>query len=73
MALEHLMRIYKQLHEKLHAHILVIADADVLLTVAADMMERLGEHLGPEQIEPELVARLREGVELIERRSKARP
>ena len=50
-----------------------IADADVLLTVAADMMERLGEHLGPEQIEPELVARLREGVELIERRSKARP
>lgn len=27
MALEHLMRIYKQLHEKLHAHILVIADA----------------------------------------------
>jgi len=49
-----------------------IADADVLLTVAADMMERLGEHLEPEQIEPELVARLREGVELIERRSKPR-
>jgi hypothetical protein len=44
----------------------------VLLTVAADMMERLGEHLEPEMIEPELVARLREGVDLIERRSKPR-
>ncbi len=49
-----------------------IADADVLLTVAADMMERLGEHLEPEMIEPELVARLREGVELVERRTKPR-
>jgi len=49
-----------------------IADADVLLTVAADMMERLGEHLEPEMIEPELVARLREGVDLIERRTKPR-
>jgi hypothetical protein len=36
------------------------------------MMERLGEHLEPEMIDAELVGRLREGVELIERRSKAR-
>ncbi len=49
-----------------------IADADILLAVAADMMERLGEHIGPDTIEPELVQRLREGVERIERRSKAR-
>lgn len=49
-----------------------IADADVLLAVAADMMERLGEHLEPEMLEPELVQRLREGVERIERRAKAR-
>ena len=49
-----------------------IADADILLAIAADMMERLGEHLGPDSIEPELVQRLREGVERIERRSKAR-
>jgi hypothetical protein len=49
-----------------------IADADVLLTIAADMMERLGEHLEPEQIEPELLGRLREGVDLIERRAKPR-
>ncbi len=49
-----------------------IADADVLLTVAADMMERLGEHLDPDMVETELVGRLREGVELIERRATAR-
>jgi hypothetical protein len=49
-----------------------IADADILLAVAADMMERLGEHLDPDTIDPELVQRLREGVERIERRSKAR-
>jgi hypothetical protein len=49
-----------------------IADADVLLSMAADVMERLGEHLEPEMIEPELVARLREAVDLIERRGKPR-
>ena len=49
-----------------------IADADVLLSVAADMMERLGEHLEPEMIESELLTRLREGVDLIERRAKPR-
>jgi hypothetical protein len=46
-----------------------IADADVLLAVAADMMERLGEHITPEMVDAELVGRLREGVELIERRT----
>jgi len=49
-----------------------IADADVLLSMAADLMERLGEHLEPEMVEPELMARLREAVELIERRGKPR-
>ncbi|TMB57285.1 MAG: hypothetical protein E6J47_02800 [Chloroflexi bacterium] len=49
-----------------------IADADVLLTMAADLMERLGEHLEPEMLEPELVTRLREAVDLIERRAKPR-
>jgi hypothetical protein len=49
-----------------------IADADVLLSVAADMLERLGEHLEPEMLDAELVGRLREGVELVERRSKQR-
>ena len=49
-----------------------IADADVLLSVAADMLERLGEHLEPEMIDPELVVRLREGVDLVERQTKPR-
>ena len=49
-----------------------IADADVLLTMAADIMERLGEHIEPEMVEPELVARLREAIDLIERRGKTR-
>jgi hypothetical protein len=35
-------------------------------------MERLGEHLEPDMLEPELVQRLREGVERVERRVKAR-
>jgi hypothetical protein len=50
-----------------------IADADVLLTVAADMLERLGEHLEAEMLDAELAGRLREGVELVERRTKPRP
>ena len=49
-----------------------IADVDVLLAVAADMMERLGEHLAPDMLDRELVTRLREGVDLIERRSTSR-
>ena len=49
-----------------------IADADVLLSMAADVMERLGEHLEAEMVEPELMARLREAVDLIERRGKPR-
>ena len=50
-----------------------IADAEVLLGVAADVMERLGAHLEPEMLDADLVARLREAVELIERRSSTRP
>ena len=49
-----------------------IADADVLLNMVADVMERLGEHLEPEMLEQELVTRLREAIELIERRGKPR-
>jgi hypothetical protein len=49
-----------------------IADAEVLLAVAADIMERLGEHLEPEMVDGELVRRLREGVDLVERRAKSR-
>jgi len=48
-----------------------IADADVLLHITADIMERLGEKLEPDTVDPELVARLREAVERIQRRSAA--
>ncbi|MDQ3881014.1 MAG: hypothetical protein M3295_08075 [Chloroflexota bacterium] len=50
-----------------------IADADVLLSMAADMMERLGAHLEPEMLDAELIGRLREAIDLIERRTSARP
>jgi len=46
-----------------------IADADILLNIAADLMERLGEHLESDMVDAELVARLREAVERIERRA----
>ena len=36
------------------------------------MLERLGEHLEPDMIDAELVDRLREGVDLVERRTKSR-
>lgn len=49
-----------------------IADADVLFNVAADMMERLGEHLETDMVDADLVGRLREAVELIERRTAPR-
>ena len=46
-----------------------IADADVLLGMAADVMERLGEHLEPDMLDAELVQRLHEAVDLIRRRT----
>ena len=36
------------------------------------MLERLGEHLEPEMVDADLVTRLREGVDLVERRTKSR-
>jgi hypothetical protein len=46
-----------------------IADADILLHIAGDLMEQLGEHLEPDMVDAELVSRLREAVERIERRA----
>jgi hypothetical protein len=46
-----------------------IADVDILLHIAGDLMEQLGEHLEAEMVDAELVARLREAVERIERRT----
>ena len=49
-----------------------IADAAVFLSVSADMIDRLGTHITREDVEPEVVARLKEAVELIERRTAPR-
>jgi hypothetical protein len=46
-----------------------IADADILLHIAGDLMEQLGEHLEADMVDTELVTRLREAVERIERRT----
>lgn len=46
-----------------------IADADILLNIAADLMERLGEHIEPEMVDAELVGRLSEAVQRIQRRT----
>ena len=49
-----------------------IADAAVFLSVAADVLDRLGTHITREDVDPESVARLREAVALIERRTAPR-
>ena len=49
-----------------------IADAAVFLSVAADVLDRLGTHITREDAAPESVARLREAVALIERRTAPR-
>ena len=49
-----------------------IADAAVFLSVAADVLDRLGTHITREDVDPEIVARLREAVALIERRTAPR-
>lgn len=49
-----------------------IADASVFLSVAADVLDRLGTHITREDVEPEVVARLQEAVALIERRTAPR-
>lgn len=49
-----------------------VADASVFLAVSADVLDRLGTHITREDVEPEVVARLREAVELIERRTAPR-
>ena len=40
--------------------------------LVAETISHVGEHLEPDMVEPELVQRLREGVERVERRVKAR-
>ena len=49
-----------------------IADASVFLSVAADVLDKLGTHITREDVEPEVVSRLADAVKLIERRTAPR-
>jgi hypothetical protein len=50
----------------------VVADAGVFLGLATDILERLGPHLEPESVDRDTVARLREALALVERRTAPR-
>ena len=49
-----------------------IADANVFLEVAAEVLDKLGTHISREDVDQESVARLKEAVNLIERRTAPR-
>ncbi len=49
-----------------------IADANVFLEVAAEVLDKLGTHLSREDVDQESVTRLKEAVNLIERRTAPR-
>ena len=49
-----------------------IADASVFLQVAADLLDKLGTHISREDVDQESVTRLKEAVNLIERRTAPR-
>ena len=49
-----------------------MADASVFLGLVADIMERLGPYLEPDAVETETLARLRDAIQLIERKTASR-
>ena len=49
-----------------------VADASVFLGLVADIMDRLGPYLEAEVVDADTIARLREGVALIERKTTTR-
>ena len=49
-----------------------VADAAMFLGLVTDIMERLGPHLEPDSVDEESLVRLREAVQLIERKQAAR-
>ena len=50
-----------------------VADASVFLSLVADIMERLGPYLEPDAVEAETLARLRDAIALIERKTASHP
>ena len=49
-----------------------VADASVFLGLVADIMERLGPYLEPDAVDAETMARLRDALQLIERKTAPR-
>ena len=49
-----------------------MADASVFLSLVADIMERLGPYLEPDAVEAETLGRLRDAIQLIERKTASR-
>src|ERR671924_717650 len=49
-----------------------VADAGVFLGLVADVMERLGPYLEPDAVDAETVSRLRDALQLIERKTTTR-
>ena len=49
-----------------------VADASVFMGLLADIMERLGPYLEPDAIDSETISRLRDAIQLIERKTAAR-
>jgi hypothetical protein len=49
-----------------------MADASVYLGLVADILDRLGPYLEPDAVDAEALARLRDAVALIERKTTAR-
>ena len=49
-----------------------VADASVFLGLVADIMERLGPYLEPDAVDAETMARLRDALQLIERKTSPR-
>jgi hypothetical protein len=49
-----------------------VADAGVFLGLVADIMERLGPYLEPDSVDEETLNRLREAVQLVERKTTPR-
>lgn len=49
-----------------------VADASIFLEVAADVLDRLAPHLESDAVEPETVARLRDGLAQVERKISIR-
>jgi hypothetical protein len=49
-----------------------VADASVFLGLIADIMERLGPYLEPDAVDAETITRLRDAIQLIERKTATR-